>query len=138
MSQTDLNLANQAGAPFRAELNLHLAAIASNNSGATAPTTTFAYMWWYDTTTNILKQRNAADNAWISMFRFDQTAGTWSAILDYAELVERGTDPTAIANSHLLYAKDVGGVTEIFSRDDSGDVIQINWLAKGFGIKVAA
>jgi hypothetical protein len=44
-----------------------LAAIVSNNSKASAPTTTYAYMWWADTANDILKQRNAADSAWINI-----------------------------------------------------------------------
>lgn len=65
MSQHDYDLANQSGAAFRGDLNNVLGAIASLNSGASAPTTTFAYMLWADTTTGLLKQRNAANSAWI-------------------------------------------------------------------------
>jgi hypothetical protein len=65
MSQHDYNLANQAGAAFRSDANSALLAIVSNNSGATEPATTFAYMFWADTTSGLLKQRNAANSAWI-------------------------------------------------------------------------
>lgn len=67
MSQHDMDLANAAGASFRADLNLALAALVSNSSGATAPATTFAYQFWADTTTGLLKQRNAANSAWITI-----------------------------------------------------------------------
>lgn len=67
MSQHDYDLANQAGAAFRSDLNSALTAIVSINSGTTAPATMFAYQLWADTTTGILKQRNAANNAWISL-----------------------------------------------------------------------
>jgi len=68
MSQaTDYVLSNQSGASFRAELNTMLAAIVSANSGATEPTTTYAYMLWADSSSGILKLRNAANNAWISL-----------------------------------------------------------------------
>jgi hypothetical protein len=77
MSQADYNIANQSAPDVRSEMNTIFSAIATNNSGATAPTTTFAYQWWYDTTTNILKIRNAADDAWISFATFDQTNDTW-------------------------------------------------------------
>ncbi len=40
-------------------------------------------------------------------------------------LVEQASDPGNLANQHKIYSKDVGGVTEIFFRDDSGDVQQI-------------
>lgn len=68
MSQHDYNLANAAGASFRADANDALGAIATNNSGATAPATTFAYQWWADTSSGWLKQRNAANSAWIERF----------------------------------------------------------------------
>ena len=65
MSQHDMDLANAAGASFRADANLALVALASNSSGATAPATTFAYQFWADTTTGLLKIRNAANSAWL-------------------------------------------------------------------------
>ena len=68
MATADYLISNQSGAAFRADLNNTLSAIVSNNSGATEPTTTYAYMWWPDTTTGIMKQRNAADSAWVSMY----------------------------------------------------------------------
>jgi hypothetical protein len=67
MAQHDYDLANAAGAGFRADANLALAAIVSNNSGATEPATMFAYMFWADTTTGLLKIRNAGNTAWITM-----------------------------------------------------------------------
>ena len=67
MSQHDFNLGNATGASFRADANLALGAIAGNNSGATAPATTFAYQWWADTTTGLLKIRNAANSAWVTV-----------------------------------------------------------------------
>lgn len=67
MAQHDYDLANQAGAAFRSDLNSALAAIVTNNSGATAPATTYAHMWWADTAAGILKRRNAANTAWISV-----------------------------------------------------------------------
>jgi hypothetical protein len=67
MAQHDYILANQSGAAFRSDLNNGLAAIVSNNSGVAQPSTTYAYQWWSDTTTGLLKLRNAANNAWITI-----------------------------------------------------------------------
>lgn len=66
---TDYVLANQSGANFRAELNTILAAAVSQNSGSTAPSTTYAYQFWIDTgvTPALLKIRNAANSAWITV-----------------------------------------------------------------------
>jgi hypothetical protein len=40
MAQHDYNIENQTGANFRSDLNNALSAIATNNSGATQPSTT--------------------------------------------------------------------------------------------------
>jgi hypothetical protein len=66
MSQHDYAIADADGLSFLADLNNNLAAIVSNNSGATAPAVTYAYMLWTDTTSGLLKQRNAANSAWIN------------------------------------------------------------------------
>lgn len=68
MSQVDYVIANADGATIRADFNAMLDAIVTNNSGATAPSSLFALMWWYDTTANILKQRNEANTAWLNRF----------------------------------------------------------------------
>jgi hypothetical protein len=83
MAEHDYVIANQNGANTRSDLNNALAAIVSNNSKATAPTTTYAYMWWADTANDILKQRNGADSAWISILTLSTGAplGTLSSSL---------------------------------------------------------
>jgi hypothetical protein len=71
MAQHDYNIANQSGAAFRQDLNNALEAIVSQNSGTAEPSTTFAYQWWADTTAGVLKQRNAANSAWITIRELD-------------------------------------------------------------------
>lgn len=73
MAQHDYNIANQSGAAFRADLNNALSAIVSQNSGAAEPSTTFAYQLWADTTAGVLKIRNAANSAWITLRELDGT-----------------------------------------------------------------
>lgn len=73
MAQHDYIIANQSGAGFRSDLNNALAAIVSQNSGASAPSTTYAYQFWADTTTGLLKIRNAANSAWIALRELDGT-----------------------------------------------------------------
>jgi hypothetical protein len=65
MPQHDYDIANQTGAAFRADLNTCLGAVVTLNSGAAEPATTYAHMLWADTTAGQLKQRNAANSAWI-------------------------------------------------------------------------
>lgn len=78
MSQNDFNIANQGFPSFRSDLNGALQALASNSAGTTAPSTIYAYQWWYDETNDILKIRNADNDAWIDFATFDQTTDTWS------------------------------------------------------------
>src|SRR6056300_2025319 len=78
MSQNDFTIANQGFPAFRADLNSALQALASLSEGATEPSTTFAYQLWYDSTTDILKVRNADNDAWINLFNFDQATDTVS------------------------------------------------------------
>ena len=73
MATHDYNLANASGASFRADLNNALQAILTNNSSASAPSTTAAYMFWADTNTGILKIRNSANDAWIELLQLDGT-----------------------------------------------------------------
>jgi hypothetical protein len=67
MAQHDYVLDNQSGLAFRQDLNNALAAIVSLNSGASAPSTTYSYQLWGDTTTGLLKQRNAANSAFVTI-----------------------------------------------------------------------
>lgn len=65
MSQHDYVIDDANGATFLGDLNNLLAAVVSANSGASEPATTYAYQLWADTTSGWLKQRNAANSAWI-------------------------------------------------------------------------
>ena len=67
MAQHDYVIANASGATVRADINSMALAISSNNSGSSAPSTTYAYQLWLDTGNSLLKLRNAANNAWITM-----------------------------------------------------------------------
>ena len=71
MSTHDYNLANQSGASFRSDLNNALAAILSNNSNASDPSTTVAFMTFADTNANKLKIRNSANDAFIDLINLD-------------------------------------------------------------------
>jgi len=68
MATHDYVIDNSTGANVRADINNVLQAILTNNSNSSTPTTTEAYMWWADTTANIFKIRNSANNAWINLF----------------------------------------------------------------------
>jgi len=63
MSQNDFTLANQGFPSMRADMNSAFQALASNNSGSSAPSTTFPHQWWYDTSNSKLMIRNAGNTA---------------------------------------------------------------------------
>ena len=63
---TDI-IPNGSGSAVRADLNDAMLALFSQNSSATEPPETVAYMTWADTTTGLLKIRNAANSAWITV-----------------------------------------------------------------------
>lgn len=71
MPQHDYNIENQSGASFRSDLNNALEALASQNSGPTAPTVTYAGMMWVNTSNQTIYQRDSLNSVWIEMGRID-------------------------------------------------------------------
>ena len=102
MAEHDYVIANQNGANTRSDLNNALAAIVSNNSKATAPTTTYAFMWWADTANDILKQRNGADSAWISIL----TLSTGAPLATIANFTSTGIDDNATSTAITIDASE--------------------------------
>jgi microcystin-dependent protein len=98
---TDI-IPNGSGSAVRADLNDALLALFSQNSSATDPPETVAYMPWADTTNGLYKIRNGANNGWITLYQLD---GEWTSIA-----LENGT-----ANAPSLYFKDSGTDTGIYS-----------------------
>jgi hypothetical protein len=98
----DYILDNATGAAFRSDLNNALAAIVSQNSSATAPATTYAYMPWADITAGVYKIRNSANSGWITLYQLD---GEWTTLA-----IENGT-----AAAPAIYFKDSGTDTGFYS-----------------------
>lgn len=75
MAQSDQTIQNAAFPTVRADINDNLAAIYSQNSGASAPSTTVAFQPWVDTSSSppVWKIRNAANSAWITVGVLDPT-----------------------------------------------------------------
>ena len=67
MAQHDYNIANQAGAAFRSDLNNALAAIRTNNSGSGQPTDKFAYQWYVDSDDSLLYIGNSGGTDYIEV-----------------------------------------------------------------------
>lgn len=67
MSQNTLTVADGTGLEVLGYINNAINTLVTINSGSTAPTTTYAFMFWADTTTGLLKIRNAANTAWVTI-----------------------------------------------------------------------
>jgi len=76
VAQADGVVSNGTGAAVRSDINGQLAALFTSHSGATEPATTYAYQPWADTTANLYKLRNGANNAWIELFELDGEFGS--------------------------------------------------------------
>lgn len=75
MAQHDYVADDADGATYRQDVNNALLAIATWNSGATAPATPYAGLPWWDTANNLVKRRNSANTAWVTVASYDGT--TW-------------------------------------------------------------
>jgi hypothetical protein len=93
---------NGSGSAVRADLNDAFLALFSQNSSATAPPETVAYMPWADTANGLYKIRNGANSGWITLYQLD---GEWTTIA-----LENGT-----AAAPSLYFKDSGTDTGVYS-----------------------
>jgi hypothetical protein len=112
MSQHDFDIANQAAASARADINNALQALASLSSGNAAPTTTYANMLWYETDTNILKMRNEADSAWINVAYLDQGSSAFR-ILDDTQVTNTSGTQTGLLGDQATATWEAGsGTTE--------------------------
>jgi len=124
MSQHDYDLANAAGASFRADTNSALLAIVSQNSGASAPATTFVYQLWADTTTGLLKIRNAANTAWITIGDMAeanlglQLYDADTAKLDVAQVFSASQKAAVITDNDLSF--DLSGAGNDYSSTPTG------------------
>lgn len=112
MSQNDLVISNQTFPATRADINDALQALGSTNSGASAPSTTYSNMMWYDTTSNILKIRAEANDAWINIGYLDQSLDTFK-ILDDTIVATTGGATTGLIGDQTTGTWETGtGTTE--------------------------
>lgn len=151
MAQHDQVLANASGAVFRGDANDALAALFSLSSGSSAPSTTTAYMLWADTATGLLKQRNAANSAWITLWTMSDPSATETAeglieLATSAEVLtgsdtERAITPAGAAanyvgqGKHSIYIPAAAmlptvsnGCAALAQRETTAARPDINWL----------
>ncbi len=73
MAQADGTIQNDTGSNVRSDLNNNFAACFTNNSGASAPGTTYANQWWADTGNGLLKIRNTSNTSFITVGTLNST-----------------------------------------------------------------
>ena len=118
MSQNTLVIADGTGSEVLGYLNDAFDTVATLNSGSAAPAETYAFMWWADTSAGLLKIRNAANTAWV-------TVGTLAS-------TNLGLIPTtAIGTSVQAYDADTAktDVAQTFSASQRGTVTSDNDLS---------
>ena len=107
MSQNDFTLANQGFPSMRADMNSAYQALASNSSGATAPSTTYAHQWWYDTANDKLMIRDAANTAWAEFSSGAGATGGGDDLIFYENDQTVTTNYTVIATKNAMSAGPV-------------------------------
>ena len=120
MAQADLVIsANPSGIAMRQEVNSSLEALATLASGATAPATMYPYMFWVDTANALLKQRNATNDAWITLGTLGVT--NWGLV------------PKVLFDAYSILAADVDdtpatltvGASTIVGRKAAGGIVAL-------------
>jgi hypothetical protein len=112
MSQVDYVISNASGAVVRADINASFEAIATNNAGPVAPTTTFPHMWWFDETNDLLKQRDASNTSWVTVARKDVDG--WTPYL-------QGTALDELIGDNLLESNNTWAGTNEFDSTTTFD-----------------
>jgi hypothetical protein len=141
MSQADYVLANAPGITFRLDANDQLAAIVSINSGSSSPSTTYAYMFWADTSTGLLKQRNAANSAWITKGKIADADGNSKlrgpvAAGGTADAITAAAGTTAL-DEGIIIAVECGGANTLVNPTISFDALGAKTIVKGSNVALA-
>ena len=128
MAQHDYVIDNQSFPATRSDLNSLFQAIASCNSGATAPSTTYANQIWYDTANNKLYIRNEDNDAWIELFKLDQTG-------DHLEKI--GDTITLDGTGNMSLAGDLTVDTSTLKVDSTNNRVGVGTASPGVNLDVS-
>ena len=134
MAQSDQTIQNAAFPTVRADINDNLAAIYSQNSGASAPSTTVAFQPWVDTSSSppVWKIRNAANSAWITVGVLDSTNFQVGGV---SPIANGGTgQTTAIAALNALLPSQSGHSGDFLKSD--GTNVDFAGAATGVALQV--
>ena len=107
--------ASHVGQTDLGNIENNFACLKSSFSGTSAPSNPVAGMLWYDTTNNLLKLRNAANNAWLEIYDFGNdrvpSGKVKTASLQDGALSADTTGRAKMADNYITSAKvnDVDG-----------------------------
>lgn len=110
MSQNDFVIDNASFPATRADLSAALQALASNSSGSSDPATTYANMFYYDTSDNTLKMRTEADDAWVNIGYLNQSTNEFS-LFDDTKVVNSSGTQTAFLGDQATASWETGTST---------------------------
>lgn len=112
MSQNDFVINNDTANAVRLDLQSAFQALATNNSGNSAPSTPYANQWWYETDTNLLKIRNEANTGWINVAYVNQSTSKFE-ILDDTKVVNTSGTQVGVLGDQATSTWQAGtGTTE--------------------------
>lgn len=77
---------DRAGPVIKTNIPNALESLRTLHSGATAPTSTVAYMFWADTSAGLLKQRDGADSAWATLGPLGANLGRYTVRTELVSL----------------------------------------------------
>jgi hypothetical protein len=128
MAQHDYDIVNGTGAAVRTDINNVLDAVVTQNSGNSAPTTTFSYQKWADTTAGLLKIRNGANNAWVTLGALD-TANLGLATLASPILTGSPKAPTPASGNNTTLMATTAFVSTAISNIPALTAAEVNGFA---------
>ena len=108
MSQHDYNISNATFPSTRSDINNALGAVATNNSGNSAPSTTYANQWWFDLDDNKLYMRNKDNDAWVEIL----TIGATSDKVETITATTINGIPFYQGDTGSIYTHDVSGTDD--------------------------
>lgn len=111
MSQNDFVIDNNTANAARLDIQSAFQALASNNSGNSAPATPYPNQLWYETDTNRLRIRNEGNTAWLDVAYIDQSDGF--EVLDNTKVVTTSGTQTGLLGDQSTATWEAGtGTTE--------------------------
>jgi hypothetical protein len=132
MAQSDQVVQNATFPTVRADINDNLAALYSQSSGPSAPTTTVAFQPWIDTSSSppVWKIRNAANTGWITIGILDPAGFESGGV---TPIVNGGTGQTTASGAINALVPSQSGNNDYFLQTNGTSVL---WAAAAAGVSV--